>query len=275
MEVERKEFKTETQKQDTELFTMRKQIESFEAEKKHMIEEIISKHEAQEKYYEDTIEDLRNEVTKMVKEKRQNEEEFRQKFDKLELEKEESEKLLTNKYMSHLREYITLTSNLERENKEKQDIIDGVKNKYKDMYESYQKLLLKLKVLRDTILEGKQRIKLLESENNKLAVRAAIGFENLTPRPDLNPLIQFFEVEERKMTTREALDVILSKTPGYCKQDSPTKLQVHRRSVATKSMIRKTTVLLPSSQILEKDRDTDRAEKDNSLAVIKDTGEKP
>jgi len=50
------------------------------------------------------------------------------------------------------------------------------------------KLLMKLSIVKDHILELKQENERLGDENDILKVRAAVGFENLTPRPNYNKL---------------------------------------------------------------------------------------
>ena len=46
--------------------------------------------------------------------------------------------------------------------------------------------VIKLQAVKDENETMRQRISFLEQENSKLSIRAAIGFEALTPRPDLH-----------------------------------------------------------------------------------------
>ena len=60
--------------------------------------------------------------------------------------------------------------------------------------EMYQMAMTKLKTAKDHVKSLDARIKLLEEENRTLSVRGAVGFENLTPRPDLREVSFYYFV---------------------------------------------------------------------------------
>jgi len=53
------------------------------------------------------------------------------------------------------------------------------------------------------------QIKQLGIDNAKLAVRAATGFDQLTPRPNLNPILEHFDVKPGNyIGTKEKIQLI-------------------------------------------------------------------
>ncbi len=54
-----------------------------------------------------------------------------------------------------------------------------------------------------------EQIKQLGVDNAKLAVRAATGFDQLTPRPNLNPVLEYFDVKPSNyIGTKEKVQLI-------------------------------------------------------------------
>lgn len=66
--------------------------------------------------------------------------------------------------------------------------LDNLKANYLELINSYRKSIVKLKFSREQINKMEEQIKQLGIDNAKLAVRAATGFDQLTPRPNLNPV---------------------------------------------------------------------------------------
>jgi len=58
--------------------------------------------------------------------------------------------------------------------------------------------VIKLQAVKDENEAMRQRISFLEDENSKLCIRAAIGFEGLTPRPELSQVFQHFNISTKK-----------------------------------------------------------------------------
>jgi len=63
-----------------------------------------------------------------------------------------------------------------------------LKKSYLEVIEAYKKAVIKLKFSKEQIYKMEQQIRDLGAENARLSVRAAAGFEQLTPRPIILPV---------------------------------------------------------------------------------------
>jgi hypothetical protein len=63
-----------------------------------------------------------------------------------------------------------------------------MKLNYADLIEAYKKAVIKLKFSKEQMQKMEEQIRELGVENARLSVRAAAGFEQLTPRPIVMPV---------------------------------------------------------------------------------------
>jgi hypothetical protein len=66
--------------------------------------------------------------------------------------------------------------------------VKAMQNRMVEFKDTMDKILIKLSLIRNEILELRKKNEELMLENDRLSVRAAVGFENLTPRPDYKRL---------------------------------------------------------------------------------------
>jgi len=89
-------------------------------------------------------------------------------------------------YENQINDVVNEKDNLKEEVKAKEMMIKELKLSIQK-YTTLQKgSVIKLQAVKDENEAMRQRISFLEQENSKLFIRAAIGFEQLTPRPDLH-----------------------------------------------------------------------------------------
>ncbi len=66
--------------------------------------------------------------------------------------------------------------------------LDQMKSNYLEVIEAYKKSVIKLKFAKEQLHKMEEQIRDLGAENARLSVRAAAGFEQLTPRPIVLPV---------------------------------------------------------------------------------------
>ncbi|CAG9310398.1 unnamed protein product [Blepharisma stoltei] len=77
------------------------------------------------------------------------------------------------------------------------------RSQYNNLADSFKTLLAKLKFAYKENQDFEAIISNLEIQNSELSIRAAAGFEDLTPRPNLTPAFESLEVEIPSGTTQD------------------------------------------------------------------------
>jgi chromosome segregation ATPase len=109
---------------------------------------------------------------------------------------------------------------------------NDLKENFEHMTSSYSNVLAKLKQSYDKHKDFDLKISELEEENYKLALRASVAFDDLTPRPNLDSLFLELDLAVPKKSTLEKANILFNSVQGIKKSlgNSPPK-QILRRSV--------------------------------------------
>lgn len=75
-----------------------------------------------------------------------------------------------------------------------------MQNKLTEFKDVFDKIILKLGFVKQQVFDLRNKNDELVLENERLAVRAAAGFDNLTPRPDYN------QIQEDKLLKMNVID---------------------------------------------------------------------
>lgn len=70
-----------------------------------------------------------------------------------------------------------------------------MKDKMRSFKDVLDKIIFKLKVIGQEVLELRKKNEDLQYDNDKLALRAAVGFDSLTPRPNYKKIIEETNIE--------------------------------------------------------------------------------
>lgn len=156
--------------------------------------------------------------------------------------KEEVKK--TNEIVINLREQIR-QSNVEHERlKEKHASISG----------GYATIIYKLKRSYDSHDELEKQNSQLLHEKSELSVRAAAGYENLTPRPNLGLLFKELDVVVPEISTSDKVEVLLSELKEF-------KNKMNRRKLTKRAVLKSPRRSSPNAEVddskLSKDRSRD------------------
>ncbi|CAG9317224.1 unnamed protein product [Blepharisma stoltei] len=100
-----------------------------------------------------------------------------------------------------------------------------IKFQYDSLSDSFKTCLLKLKIAYKENQDFEAIISNLELQNSELYIRAAAGFEELTPRPDLSEAFEEVEIEMPKATTQDKVQILCTYIKKYKEKtfDSPKK----------------------------------------------------
>lgn len=109
---------------------------------------------------------------------------------------------------------------------------NDLKENYDHMTSSYGNMLAKLKQSYDKHKDFDLKISELEEENYKLSLRAAVAFDDLTPRPNLDNLFQELELAVSKKSTVEKATILFNSVQSIKKSlGNSLSKQTLRRSV--------------------------------------------
>lgn len=109
-----------------------------------------------------------------------------------------------------------------------------IKRNYENMTSSYSNVLAKLKQSYEKHKDFNNQISELEAENYKLSKRAAVAFDDLTPRPNIDCLFEELEIPISKNTTVDKANILYSSIQNIKKHFNsalPTNKNSHRRSL--------------------------------------------
>ncbi|CAG9332639.1 unnamed protein product [Blepharisma stoltei] len=120
---------------------------------------------------------------------------------------------------------------------------DELKKTHDTMTHGYATILYKLKQSYETQEDLERQISELIEKNSALSVRAAAGYEELTPRPNLEPIFSFLEVEIPKGSTIEKTNEILKEV----------KNKIRKRTLTRKNLLNSGIRQLISRKITETD----------------------
>lgn len=129
-----------------------------------------------------------------------------EKYARLEGQKKEVDSKLVS-VMASIKEDNKIISDLQDKNRKQADLnnllsdehnilkqsFNELNQKYISITSSYASLLAKLKQAYQRHQDYEDRLKGIEEENYRLNMRAAVGFDDLTPRPDMQILFQELE----------------------------------------------------------------------------------
>ena len=87
---------------------------------------------------------------------------------------------------------------------------NDLRENYEHMTSSYGNVLAKLKQSYDKHKDFDLKISELEEENYKLALRAAVAFDDLTPRPNLDSLFEELDLAIPKKSTVEKTNILFN-----------------------------------------------------------------
>jgi len=169
---------------------------------------------------------------------------MQEKYERLKVQKKEGDSKLVsvmacikedNKIISDLqdknRKQVDLNHLLSEEHNVLQQSFNELNQKYISITSSYASLLAKLKQAYQRHQDYEDRLKEIEEENYRLNMRAAVGFDDLTPRPNMQILFQELEKPyPSKSTTISMVNLVT---------DSIRSFKSNRASSPSKKVTRK------------------------------------
>jgi len=137
--------------------------------------------------------------------------EIQQTKEQVDLMAEKIQNEIKDYYENKINDVINEKDAIKEEIKDKDMMIKELKLSIQK-YATLQKgSVIKLQAVKDENETMRQRISFLEDENSKLSIRAAIGFDGLTPRPNLSQVFQHFNVpikKTMKLNTEKKIELI-------------------------------------------------------------------
>ena len=124
--------------------------------------------------------------------------------------------------------------------------IQMMQNKIKGLKDIMDKVIVRLTIIKQEIVQLREQNQTLEDDNSRLHVRAAGGFDALTPRPDYRRLqeeksldLNIFDPKGKRqvLTTVEIMNELLNKVNNL--QEKLTAMPSKKRELAKLTMTRK------------------------------------
>lgn len=197
------------EEKDVEIANLSEQLK----EKDKAIEElhyiIVNRPDSREDMLIEQLKDLVPKVEELQRMKEELSKEIVHTKEQVNLMAEKIQNEMKDYYENQINDVVNEKENIQDEVKAKDMMIKELKLSIQK-YATLQKgSVIKLQAVKDENEAMRQRISFLEQENSKLSIRAAIGFEQLTPRADLTSVLQYFNIKKTaKLNTQKKVEMI-------------------------------------------------------------------
>jgi len=159
--------------------------------------------------YEQTIIELTSTVDSLKVEKERLQREFSNLKSTIRDIEETSDQNAADEYIEHIKLIAKQKLDMEGKLDKSKAEMEKLKENYLKLIESYRNSIIKLKFTKEQSNKMEEQVKELSAENAKLSVRAAVGLSNLTPRPSVDPVLDFFGLAAKKADgTAEKLELV-------------------------------------------------------------------
>lgn len=136
-----------------------------------------------------------------------------------------------------------------------------LKQNYENMTSSYSKVLAKLKQSYEKHQDFDAKICELERENYKVSLRAAVAFDDLTPRPNLDHFFEELDMPISKKTTVDKAKILHSSVHNI-------KESMNNQMPSKNSSRRSVTVTKTRSSLIETRHLVDFISEDSKLIAL-------
>ena len=112
-----------------------------------------------------------------------------------------------------------------------------LKDQYKSMKKNFEVALQKLKTLKSKLEDQENQLEEIRTQNHKLSIRAAEGFENLTPRPSFEGF-ENFPVDSSLTQTKDKVREVI-KFASYFLKKTESLPKINRKKKSSQEGIYK------------------------------------
>lgn len=127
--------------------------------------------------------------------------------------------------------------NLQKELNKSRDSYKKLKDQYKSMKKNFEVALQKLKTLKSKLEDQENELEEIRTQNHKLSIRAAEGFENLTPRPSFEGF-ENFPVDSSLTQTKDKVREVIKFASHFLKKTESLP-KINRKKKSSQEVIYK------------------------------------